>query len=87
MIRFSDSVSVSKLDEEMVLLDSRTGMYYGLNAVGSRLFELLSANPSRGDAVATLLGEFEVDAATLNADVDRFLRDLKGAGLAETDEV
>jgi PqqD family protein of HPr-rel-A system len=86
MIRFVDTLSVSKVDDELVLLDSRTGTYFGLNAVGARVFELLSADPSKADAIQVLLGEFDVTEERLRADIDRLLADLKEKGLVETDE-
>jgi PqqD family protein of HPr-rel-A system len=87
MIRFSDTVTVSRVDEELVLLDSRSGKYFGLNAVGRRIFELLSENPNRKEALETLLTEYDVEEGQLRADIDRFLVELKSKGLVETDEV
>jgi hypothetical protein len=87
MIRFSDKVSVSEVDDELVLLDSRSGTYFGVSAVGRRFFDLLAANQSSADAVAALLLEFDVSEEVLWVDIRRFLAEMKARGLVETDEV
>lgn len=77
----SDAVYKRLDDDEAVLLDLRTQRYYGLDAVGARIWELL-ADDGRVDAVLErLLEEFEVDEAMLRADVERFLDELSREGL------
>ena len=87
MIRFPESVSVCTVDDELVLLDGRSGKYFGLNAVARRVYELLAEGKTRAEALSALLSEFDVDKATLSQDVDAFLRELKARGLVETDEM
>ncbi len=86
MIRFPEDVSVSRVDDEMVLLDGKSGKYFGINAVGRRIFELLSENPDKKAVLETLMEEYDVEEDRLRADIDRFLSELKERGLAETDE-
>jgi hypothetical protein len=66
----------SGMDGETVLLSLEQGRYYGLEEVGSRIWELLAAPRRVGDVCATLCREYEVDAATCAADVLDFLRAL-----------
>ena len=86
MTRFPESVSVCTVDDELVLLDSRSGKYFGLNAVGRRVYELLAENNSRSQIVEALLAEFDVEEAVLSKDVSAFIADLSARGLVETDE-
>lgn len=59
----------SPVGEDLVILDLDTSMYYSLDPVGRRIFELLQA-PRRLDAVvAEVVAEFEVDAETAAADL------------------
>jgi hypothetical protein len=69
------------LDDELVLLDSATGKYFGLNSVGSRIFELLMETGDMGMTVAALISEFEANEEKLNADVASFVRLLEEKGL------
>jgi hypothetical protein len=58
----------SPVGEDLVVLELDTSMYYSLDPVGRRIFELLQV-PTRLDAVvAEVIAEFEVDAETAAAD-------------------
>jgi hypothetical protein len=65
------------LDGEAVLLDLASGEYFGLNSVGTRVWELLSAGKTYGEVRAALTSEFDAPLATIEGDlaelVDRLL--------------
>jgi hypothetical protein len=64
----SNQVS-SRVGDEMVILDLDSSLYYALEPVGARIFELLQ-QPTRLDAVLqAMVAEFEVDAETARADL------------------
>jgi hypothetical protein len=67
----------------MVLLDVDLGTYYGLNEVGTRAWSLLAEGATLGEIEVRLLAEFEVDRATLEADLRVLLRDLAEHGLID----
>lgn len=54
-----------------------------LNSTGARIFELLSDDISEKDLVATLLGEYNVEKDELTSFVDKFLLQIKDAGLLQ----
>jgi hypothetical protein len=59
----------SRVDDDLVILDLDRSLYYSLDAVGARVFELLQ-QPTRLDVVAdTIVAEFEVDAPTARKDL------------------
>ena len=64
------------LDGEAVLLDLESGEYFGLNDVGTRFWELVSTGSTYGQARDKLLAEFDVDRATLEADLDQLVGSL-----------
>jgi hypothetical protein len=72
VIRSSDAIA-KELDGELVLLDLQSGTYFGLNEVGSRIWELMESPVSVAEINAKLLDEFEVSDVVLAADVDAFL--------------
>jgi hypothetical protein len=77
------SVLAREVGGEMVLLDVDLGTYYGLNEVGTRAWSLLAEGASVGELEERLLVEFEVDRATLAADLHGLLRDLAEHGLID----
>ena len=68
---------------EMVILDVGLGTYYGLNEVGTRAWTMLAEGVTLGEIERRLLSEFEVDRATLDADLRALVRDLLSHGLID----
>ena len=80
----SDAVATADLGGESVLLDPTSGRYFGLNEVGSRIFELLSEPRSVGDLVGILVQEYEVSEGRLRSDVEAFVGEMMSRGLVGT---
>ena len=80
-VAIRESVVSAVLGNETVLLDSDTGIYYGLDQVGSRIWELLAHGASREAIVRALLMEFQAEPDTVRADVDEFLQTLEAKRL------
>jgi hypothetical protein len=67
-----------------VLLDTESEIYFGLNAVGARVCELLESHTSVDDLCAALASAYpEVPLSVLLQDVAELLDDLVGHGLLE----
>ena len=69
--------------DETVLLDLESGMYFGLEGVGKRIWECVAAGKSLGEIAAIIAGEFEVDESQALADLKDFAADLVERGLLE----
>jgi hypothetical protein len=80
-IEISDDVLFQEVGGETVLLDLHSEQYFGLDAVGTRIWQLLGEGAGAEAVVETLLEEFEVERATLAADVSTLLDQLAEAGL------
>ncbi len=76
-----DDVLLQDLGDEIVLLDLKSGRYLGLDPVGSTMWQKLLQTQSVDLAVEALLGDFEVDEATLRADLETFLARLESENL------
>ena len=74
---------VASVDGEIVMLQPDLGEYFGLNAVGSRVWELIGSPRSVVEVCAVIAAEYEVDDETCGADTRSFLQDLAVAGLIE----
>jgi hypothetical protein len=66
---------------EAVLLDVTSGTYFGLNAVGTRIWELLVQERPLRAVLAALGEEFDVEPETLGRDVAAFIDALELRGL------
>lgn len=71
--------------EETVLLNLASGTYFGLNLVGARVWQLLSAGESMPTICEIILTEFDVRAESLQNDVIRLLQALLEQGLVVAD--
>ena len=67
--------------EEAVMMSITAGRYYGLNAVASRIWELLETPKTIAQLCAQICEEFEVDAKTCEAQVLNFVQDLIDNGV------
>jgi len=74
----------SRVGEEMVILDLDSSLYYSLDPVGARIFELVQ-QPTPLDAVLdAMFAEFDVDAQTARTDLLALVDTLITQKLVET---
>ncbi len=72
----------SKIDEEAILMSIEADSYFGLDPVGSRIWELLSEQAASADElVFMLMEEYEVDDKTCREDVQQFIDDMSAKKL------
>jgi coenzyme PQQ synthesis protein D (PqqD) len=85
VVATKDQVS-SELAGEAILLSLKTAMYYGLDQVGARIWELVR-EPMRVSAIRdTIASEYEVDLERCERDVLNLLRELAAQGLIEVSD-
>lgn len=82
-VKSSRHVFAREFDGDLVLLDLARGDYYGLDALGARLWHGLMAGRTVADIAAELEPEYEVEPATLRRDLLDLLEDLAAKGLVE----
>jgi hypothetical protein len=75
-----DQVS-AKVDDDVAIVHATAGVYYGLDPIGARIWELV-ATPRRVRAVRdALLSEYQVDARRCEEDLLSLLQAMAEAGL------
>jgi hypothetical protein len=77
-----DQVSCA-LDGETVILHLGSGTYYGLNAVGSTIWNLIQEPRTIAEIHDRLLQQYEADAGECERDLLNVLDDLSEASLVE----
>lgn len=68
---------------EAAVLHLKNGMYYGLDSVGARIWELIQQPRSLGEVRDTLIAEYEVDADRCERDLVELCEKLLAEGLIE----
>jgi sulfur transfer complex TusBCD TusB component (DsrH family) len=76
----------STFDRELVILNLRDGVYYGLEDVGARLWSLLQRPITVAAIRDALVAEYDVEPARCGRDVRALLQDLAARGLIEVRE-
>lgn len=76
-----DDVVVRDLSGEVVLLHLGTRTYFGLDAVGTRIWHLLEEHGGVEPIVPLLLAEFQVEERRLRHDLGNLVERLLAKGL------
>ena len=71
---------------ETVLLDLNGESYFGLDAVGTRIWQLLQEHSDLQKIYDSMLEEYDVEGEQLEKDIDELITKLIEAGLVDTDE-
>lgn len=85
VVAVKDQVSC-KLDESVAILGLKNGMYYGLDAVGVRIWELIQQPLLVSDIHAALLRQYDVPPDRCEKDLLALLGELIDEGLVEVRE-
>ena len=75
------SVITRELSGETVLLNLESGVYYGLDAVGTRVWQLLMEGQTIASICETMVDEYDVSPAILRDDVMRLVGELRERGI------
>jgi hypothetical protein len=80
-LQVSPDVVFREVDGEAVLLDLASGRYFGLNAVGTRVWSALADGGTIENAIAAIAAEFDAPEAQIAGDVRALVADLVARGL------
>lgn len=73
----------SNLDEEVAILGLKKGVYYGLNPVGARIWNLIQEPRTVAEVRDAILEEYEVELDRCERDLLALLENLAAEGLIE----
>ena len=79
--KIPDEVIFRELDGEAVILNLDTGIYFGLDAVGTRIWRLIEEHKPLRTVLDTLIDEYEAPPDRLQRDLLMFVERLNGKGL------
>lgn len=82
IVAAKDQVS-SDLSGEAVVLNLKSGKYYGLNAVGARIWNLIQEPRTLNDIRNVIMEEYEVEPERCEREILNLLQELAAEGLIE----
>ena len=77
----SGDAIASAVGDETVILHLKNGAYYGLDAVGTRIWELLKEGHAPAAICARMADEYDVAPDVIEADVRRLLGELEASDI------
>jgi hypothetical protein len=80
-VTISSEVLSQEVDGETVLLDLESESYFGLDEVGTRIWQLLNEGSNLQTVFDILLEEYDVDEKQLEKDIQDYVARLVKAGL------
>ena len=82
-ITLSPEVISQEVSGETVLLDLESENYFGLDEVGTRIWQLIKESGDLRAIYDTLLAEYEVEEEQLHTDLEALLGEIAGLGLVK----
>lgn len=80
-VSIAPHVSFHDLDGEAVMLNLESGKYYGLDQVGTRMWNLIVEHDALAPVLQALLEEYDVTEERLQGDLLKLVNDLTAHGL------
>jgi len=73
----------ARLDDELVMMSVERGSYYGLDPVGSKIWELLEEPLTVSELVSKLVDIYDVDQSVCERETIEFLESMQDEKLVE----
>lgn len=71
----------SKIGDEVVMMDMDSGFYFGLNTIGSAIWDKLASPITAHELVEVLINEYSVERIVCESDTHEFLNQLLERGI------
>ena len=81
IFKISPNLLSQKIEDELVILDMNSDHYFGLDQVGSHIFELLKEGATLETLVGSLNEQYDVKQEQLEEDIAELLNKLLNNGL------
>ncbi len=85
-VTFAETVFAQEVDGEMVLLDMESENYFGLDEVGTAIWQAMQEKETLKDVFDLLFEQYEVEAEMLENDLFDFVGKLVESGLVKVEE-
>lgn len=86
IVTASKDLLFCELSDGAVILALKSGVYYGLDAVGTRIWSLIQQPRSMHAILAVLIEEYDVDAERCGQDLREILQEMLSLDLIEVQD-
>lgn len=80
-VRIPPHIMTRRVGEDVVVLDLQSGIYFGLDEIGVRVWGLLEKGETVSAAIAAIAEAYDVAQETVRADVCELVQELLDRGL------
>ena len=85
-VTFAETVFAQEVDGEMVLLDMESENYFGLDEVGTAIWQAMQEKETLKEVFEALLEQYDVEEEMLENDLSDFVAKLVESGLVKVEE-
>jgi Coenzyme PQQ synthesis protein D (PqqD) len=82
-VEVNEEVLFQELQGEAVLLNLKSGIYFGLDAVGTRIWQLFSTHQTLSAIAHAIIEEYDVTPECCETDLLTLVSELEQQGLVE----
>lgn len=82
-VTITSETLASELGGELVLLNLASGVYFGLDETGTRMWSVMTGGGTIQEALNVLLSEYDVDPELLKRDLTSLIERLAAKGLVQ----
>lgn len=75
-IKQNPELITSEVDGERVMMDMKTGEYFGLDSIGTRIWDLIESPAKISEIIEILINEFDVSKEQCENDTIEFISEL-----------
>ena len=85
-IKISSEVLTQEVGGETVILDLKSEGYFGLDEIGTRIWQLIQEQKNLQSVTETMLNEYDVEPDQLKTDIKNLLNELVKSGLVNLED-
>ncbi len=85
-IKISSEVLTQEVGGETVILDLKSEGYFGLDEIGTRIWQLIQEQKNLQSVTETMLNEYDVEPDQLKTDINNLLNELIKSGLVNLED-
>jgi len=85
-VKISSEVLTQEVGGETVILDLKSEGYFGLDEIGTRMWQLIQEQKNLQSVTETMLNEYDVDPDQLKTDIKNLLNELVKSGLVDIED-
>ena len=79
--KLADHVTLTEVDNEVVLLDLNAGHYFGINHIGAYYLNAIHNQSNTSDTIYEIARDYQQDISQVSQDIDELIASLLEQGL------